>query len=214
MLITSVTVGPVQTNCYIVACEDTRKAIVVDPGDEPQRILESIHKNKLDVIAIINTHGHFDHAGANAALHEAINAPIWIHEKDAFLLPILSEMGVLFGLDIPNSPPADAYLMGGQEITVGNLTLEVLDVPGHTQGGIALYAPDVLFSGDSLFAGSIGRTDLPGGNIKTLIGNIQNQLMELPDETVVYPGHGPATTIGEERKQTLFYKWVKDSDTS
>lgn len=204
MFLTALTVGPVQTNCYIVACEETKKAVVIDPGDEVSHILEVLGKNDLTLTAIINTHGHFDHAGGNKALQEATGVPIWIHEKDAFLLPILSDTGRLFGLDIVNSPPADMYLTKGQQIDIGTLSFTVLEVPGHTPGGIALYTPGIVFVGDSLFAGSIGRTDLPGGSTETLLHSIRDQLLTLPEETIVYPGHGPATTIGSEQKTNPF----------
>ena len=199
MFLTALTVGPVQTNCYIIACDETKKAIVVDPGDEVDRILEVIEKNHLNLIAIVNTHGHFDHTGGNAELKKQTGAPIGIHESDAFMLPILSETADLFGLSVPNSPPADTYFVSGQTLEMGNISFTVLSVPGHTPGGIALYTPGKVFVGDSLFSGSIGRTDLPGGNLNVLLEGIRAQLFTLPDETVVYPGHGPETTIGEEK---------------
>lgn len=206
MFVTDLSVGPIGTNCYILACEETKKAIVIDPGDEAERILALLQQKETTPIAIVNTHGHFDHTAANAAMKEATSAPLWIHEKDAFMLPILSETAALFGLNVPNSPDADAFLTPGQIITVGNIQLEVRHVPGHTPGGIALYTKGFVFVGDSLFAGSIGRTDLPGGNFDVLLESIRKELFTLPADTIVYPGHGPSTTIGEEIATNPFLK--------
>jgi len=198
MFLTSLSVGPIETNCYILACDQTKKAIIIDPGDEAERILNLLQQNNLTPVTIVNTHGHFDHTSANADLKKATEASLLIHEKDAFMLPILSETAAIFGLSVPNSPNADAFLIPGQTIDIGTLQLEIRHVPGHTPGSIALYAKGFVFVGDSLFAGSIGRTDLPGGNLKELVESIRKELFTLPADTVVYSGHGPSTTIGEE----------------
>ncbi|MCG8472718.1 MAG: MBL fold metallo-hydrolase, partial [Desulfobacterales bacterium] len=165
-------------------------------------------EEKLTVKAILNTHGHFDHVGANKRLKEATGAPIMIHEDDARMLSELSITAMAFGLKAENSPAADRLLKDGDTISFGEITLEVRHTPGHTPGGVTFYceAEKVAFAGDTLFYGSIGRTDLPGGNYGTLISSIKTQLFSLPDETVVYTGHGPKTTIGTEKQYNPFLK--------
>jgi len=208
LLITDLVVGPIGANCIILGCEATREAVVIDPGDDASRILKALADEKLTVKAIINTHGHFDHVGANKLLKEATGADIMIHKADAPMLQELSVTAMAFGVKAENSPPPDHLLADGDTITFGNKTLAVLHTPGHTPGGITLYCKDenMAFAGDTLFYGSIGRTDLPGGNYATLIASIKNQLFSLPDETVVYTGHGPKTTIGTEKQYNPFLK--------
>ncbi|MCG6892850.1 MAG: MBL fold metallo-hydrolase [Desulfobacteraceae bacterium] len=204
MIIESLTVGPIQANCFVVGCEDTRKAAVIDPGDEADRILMSLAEHSLKVEAIINTHGHFDHVGANRRMKEATGAPIIIHAADAGMLQSLAASAASWGMTAENSPDADRTVEDGDEISVGNITFRVLHTPGHTPGGISLYADGVVFVGDALFAGSIGRTDFPGGDYGTLINAIQNKLFTLPDDTVVYAGHMGTTTIGREKRTNPF----------
>jgi glyoxylase-like metal-dependent hydrolase (beta-lactamase superfamily II) len=208
LLIKDLVVGPIGANCIILGCEATRKAAVIDPGDDADRILKALADEKLTVTAIINTHGHFDHVGANKRLKEATGADIMIHEADASMLQELSITAMAFGLRAENSPPADRLLADGDTITFGEKSLTVLHTPGHTPGGVTLYCKEenVAFAGDTLFYGSIGRTDLPGGNYGTLISSIKAQLFELPDDTVVYTGHGPKTTIGTEKQYNPFLK--------
>ncbi|BCS98028.1 MBL fold metallo-hydrolase [Desulfoluna limicola] len=208
MLIKDLVVGPIGANCIILGCETTRQAAVIDPGDDADRILKALADEKLTVTAIINTHGHFDHVGANKRLKEATGAEIMIHEADASMLQELSVTAMAFGLRAENSPPADRLLADGDTITFGEKTLTVLHTPGHTPGGVTFYCKDekTAFAGDTLFYGSIGRTDLPGGNYGTLISSIKNQLFALPDDTVVYTGHGPKTTIGTEKQYNPFLK--------
>lgn len=193
-------VGPLQTNCYLAICEDTQEAIVIDPGADPQRILWAIRDGGLTVRLIVDTHAHFDHVGANGAIHDATGAPIAIHRLDAAALtqPV-AFLGVPLGG--PPSPPADLLLADDEQIGVGNLSLRVLPTPGHTPGGISLYyePQPAVFAGDALFRLGIGRTDLPGGDYETLLQSIRSRLFTLPEATVVYSGHGPATTIGAER---------------
>lgn len=204
MIINVLVVGPIGANCIILGCEKTRKAVVVDPGDEGDRILSVLTREKLTLEHIINTHGHFDHVGANKRLKEATGADILIHADDAPMLGQLKDMAMAFGMRMENSPPADRLLKDGDLITFGEQTLKVLHTPGHSPGGIALLADDFVIAGDTLFQGSIGRTDLPGGNFNTLISSIKTKLLSLPDTMKVYTGHGPATLIGGEKRFNPF----------
>lgn len=193
-------VGVLATNCYLVRDPMSGETLVIDPGDEPERILAALRESGARVVAIVNTHGHWDHIGANTAVKEATGAPLLIHAADADWLSgrlaIRSVPGVLPPV---TSPPADRFLQEGEELALGRHRLRVIHTPGHTAGGLCLYLPGLLFSGDTLFAESVGRTDLPGGSAAALRSSIREKLFALPDETVVYPGHGPATTIGDER---------------
>lgn len=204
MKIIQMEVGGLGTNCYIVYCEETRKAFVIDPGDDAQKIIAALNDKKLEVVAIINTHGHFDHVMANSKIKQLTQAPIWIHSKDAAMLSsgslnLSSYMGN--GLKCGE---ADRELKDGDVLTAGQFSLKVLHTPGHTAGGISLLAGQDVFVGDTLFAESIGRTDFPGGSYSQLIESIQTKLMSLDDSVKVYPGHGPATTIGWERRRNPF----------
>jgi len=200
MLITTLTVGPQWTNCYILSDDNTHEAIIIDPGFDTNRdqkkILDQISSQRLRVKLIINTHGHPDHTSGNKATKNATNAPIAIHEHDA---PTL------------NDPPPDKILHDGDLIQTGRVTLRVLHTPGHSRGSISLLGNNVVFCGDTLFAGSIGRFDLPGGSGRELMHSLRNRLLILPDHVKVYPGHGPATTIGEERRNNPFlqdFSWA------
>jgi len=204
MIIDTLAVGPIMANCYILGCEETGSAAVIDPGDEPARILETVARHGLKVVAILNTHGHFDHVGANAALKAATGADIMIHALDAPMLADLAAAGRMFGLRVENSPPPDRTLGDGDRIQVGNLALTVIHTPGHTPGGVAFLADGAVFVGDTLFAGSIGRTDLPGGDFDTLIQSIHDRLFTLDDALEVYPGHMGTTTIGREKRHNPF----------
>ncbi len=201
MLIKNLTVGPIMANCFIVGCAQTKEAAVIDPGDEAERILMALAQDKLTVKAIINTHGHFDHVGANKKVKAATGAPIIIHSQDAPMLSQLSAMAAAWGMTTEDSPAPDRMVEDGDTITFGTITFKVIHTPGHTPGGISLHceAEQCVFVGDTLFAGSIGRTDFPGGSYETLISSIQNKLFALDDAVTVYAGHNHQTTIGEEK---------------
>jgi hydroxyacylglutathione hydrolase len=204
MQIMRMVVGPLQVNCFIVADEGTKEAIVIDPGDDAGEIISLINDKGLSVKYIVDTHAHFDHVGANKALKEATGAEILLHEGDVPLLATVSQNAKMFGMTAPASPPADRYVKHGDTITAGNISLKVLHTPGHSPGGICLLGDGFVFTGDALFENSIGRSDLPGGDLMTLINAIKEHLMTLPDETQVFCGHGPATTIGAERQENPF----------
>jgi glyoxylase-like metal-dependent hydrolase (beta-lactamase superfamily II) len=204
MHISRLVVGPLQVNCYVVSDENTKEAVVIDPGDDAQDILQLVGSKGLKVRYIVNTHAHFDHVGANKQVKDATGAELLIHEADSALLSGTAGQARMFGMTAPSSPKADRYVKHGDVVTVGAVKLTVLHTPGHSAGGICLRGDGVVFSGDALFAGSIGRTDLMGGDLMTLIASIKTNLMTLPDETVVLSGHGPQSTIGEERRENPF----------
>ena len=206
MIIKTLAVGPIMANCFIVGCENTKSAVVIDPGDEADKILMALAESQLTVKYIINTHGHFDHVGANKKLKEVTGAEILIHAADADMLEQISVASQAFGMSVENSPPADRMIGEGDQITFGDITLNVIHTPGHSLGGISLSTDGVVFVGDSLFSGSIGRTDFPGGDYNTLISSIKTKLFPLGDDVRVYTGHGPATTIGQEKRMNPFLK--------
>jgi glyoxylase-like metal-dependent hydrolase (beta-lactamase superfamily II) len=205
MILRTLVVGPAQTNCYLVADERTRQAVVIDPSWSADLILAEARSANLTIEMILITHGHFDHIGAAAEVHEATGAPLVAHAREVELLQA-DGGAALFGFKIRSAPAPDWLVQHGEVITLGALSFEVRYVPGHTVGHVAFieHAERAAFVGDVLFAGSIGRTDLPGGSYGTLIASITDQLLTLPDEFVVYSGHGPPTTIGAERMTNPF----------
>lgn len=207
MIIEILPVGLLQTNCYVVACDETREAVIIDPGGHPERILGAVQKHRLTVRYVLNTHGHFDHTEANGAIVEATAALLAAHPLERPLLAMAGGAS-FFGLPGNAGPAPSRDLIPGEELVVGNLRFQVLHTPGHSPGHVCFYERDqgVIFDGDVLFCQGIGRADLPGGNPQQLIRSIREVLYPLPDETVVYPGHGPATTIGKERRHNPFVR--------
>jgi hydroxyacylglutathione hydrolase len=206
MILKSLVVGPVATNCYIVGSESSKQGIIIDPGAEARLILKTVDDLGLTIPLIVVTHLHFDHVGALAAAKEKTGAKFALHEAEAGAgLGILSRMlSSMMGGSFSQPPTPDRLLKDGDTIDVDGLHFTVLDTPGHSPGGMSLYGHGIVFSGDSLFNYGIGRTDFPGCSHEKLMDSIQNKLMTLPDETIVYPGHGPSTTIGEERRGNPF----------
>ena len=204
MIIKELMVGPLMANCFIFGCKETKEAVVIDPGGDAHRILSALADSKLKVKYIINTHGHFDHVSANGKMKEATGAEILIHPLDAPLLGMLSSNAAFFGISVENSPPCDRTIEEGETVSFGNITLDVIHTPGHTPGGISLYTDGIVFVGDTLFAGSIGRTDFPGGDFDTLISSIQTKLFKMDDDVRVFSGHGPETSIGREKRYNPF----------
>ena len=206
MQVEHLTVGPVQTNCYLAINKETKEAIIIDPGDDADRIGMRLMQLEAKPVAILLTHGHFDHAGAAKALAAQYDILVYAHEKEAETLADsrMNLSGPLAGG--ATTYHADVFLKDEQELTLAGLHMRVLFTPGHTPGGCCYYFPreDVLFSGDSLFCGSVGRTDFPGGSMRTLVDSVRNKLMSLPENTVVYPGHDIETTIEQERMYNPF----------
>ncbi|MGA3239382.1 MAG: MBL fold metallo-hydrolase [Bryobacteraceae bacterium] len=199
-------VGPLQCNCSIFGDEQTRQAMVIDPGDDIARILEILARHGLKVTAIVITHAHIDHIGGAQKLKQATGAPVYMNLNDAELQKMLPVQATWLGVAPPEQVAIDAAAKDGDRILVGATEFHVLHTPGHTQGSISLYAPaeQKLIAGDTLFRDSIGRTDLPGGDGRQILRSIHDKLMPLPDDTIVFPGHGDATTIGRERRLNPF----------
>lgn len=208
-------VGWLQCNCSVVGDPETREAIVIDPGDEVDRILAAIAKHGLKVKAILNTHAHIDHVGGLRKMQAATGAPVLMHPEDLELYRHLDVQASWIGMRPPEMVNVDGFLKDGDSVRWGRYEGRVIHTAGHTPGSVCIYVPTVpatvkdaqpgrLFAGDTLFAGSIGRTDLWGGSFEEIMRSLQTKVMALPDETLVYPGHGPATTIGKERKTNPF----------
>ena len=199
-------VGPLQCNCSVFGDEQTHQAMVVDPGDEISRVLEILARHSLKVTAIVITHAHIDHIGGAQKLKQATGAPVYMNLNDAELQKMLPVQATWLGMAQPDQVAIDAPAKDGDRILVGATEFHVLHTPGHTQGSISLYAPteQTLIAGDTLFRDSIGRTDLPGGDGRQILRSIHDKLMPLPDNTIVFPGHGDATTIGREKQRNPF----------
>jgi hydroxyacylglutathione hydrolase len=199
-------VGPLQCNCSVIGDETSREAMVVDPGDDIDDILALIAKHKLQVKQIVITHAHIDHVGGAMKLRAATGAPILLNQNDYALLKMLDLQAAWIGMRSPGKVDIDQSLKQSDTVNAGSLTAQVLHTPGHTEGSICLYFPaeSKLIAGDTLFAGSIGRTDLPGGSYEKILRSIHDRVLALPDETIVVPGHGPLTTIGDERESNPF----------
>ena len=196
-------VGSLQTNCYIL--QSGTAAIIVDPGDEPERIVRFVHDIKVKPSQIVATHTHFDHVLGVDAVRAKLKIPFLVHRDDLSMLESMQgRVRQIMGFEVPPPPKVDSYLKDGDVLRVGDETIRVLHTPGHSPGSISLSGTSYVFTGDALFNQSIGRTDLPGGDLQILIHSIKERLFKLDDETVVYPGHGPETTIGDERLANPF----------
>lgn len=207
MMVKMFIVGAFSTNCYVVGCEQTKEAILIDPGFdnsfEAERIFKFIDENNLKLKFIVNTHGHLDHICGNGRAKKRYNVPILVHEHDAYMLGRVGKhMAIFLGFK-GSSPPADAILRDGNIVEFGKIALKVMHTPGHSRGSISLIGAKEVFTGDTLFCGSIGRTDFPDSSESDMQLSLK-KLMYLPDSFIVYPGHGPQTTIGEEKKSNPF----------
>ena len=205
LILECLVVPPFGSNCWILGCSETEEAVVIDPGDAAG-ILQTLKTHQFTVKYLIHTHGHIDHVSATVAIQRQTGAPVLLHEADQILLDNLTLQGTMFGLTAPPAPTVDKYICEGDEINWGQHTLSVIDTPGHSPGGVCLNleGEQILFAGDTLFQGSIGRTDLWGGDSEQLLDSIQEKLWRLDDDTIVCPGHGPRTTIGREKRENPF----------
>ena len=203
MIIKRLVVGPLEENTYIIGDEATKQAIVIDPGDEPDRIMNEVKANGLEVIAIICTHAHFDHIGAAGDVKKATGANIILHKEDLETYDLAKDQAAFWGYSVDDLPQPDSYVDEGDEVKVGNLSFKVMHTPGHSRGGICLYGEGIVVTGDTIFQGSVGRTDFPGGSIEKLKESFK-RLLDLPGNTQVLSGHGPETTIGNEKTGNFF----------
>jgi hydroxyacylglutathione hydrolase len=199
-------VGPLQCNCSVIGDEKTHEAMVIDPGDQIEGILDILRQEKLTLKQIVITHAHIDHVGGAMKLKAATGAPILMNQNDHALLKMLDMQAAWIGMRPPGDVQVDEAIGQGRVLKIGEITSNVIHTPGHTEGSICVYFPaeKKLIAGDTLFAGSIGRTDLPGGSMDKIMRSLHTQVLALPDETEVVPGHGPSTTIGEERETNPF----------
>jgi glyoxylase-like metal-dependent hydrolase (beta-lactamase superfamily II) len=215
MILETRAVPPFMKNGYVLGCEATREGVIVDPGDEVQELLTAIERQALRITAILLTHAHLDHVTGVAVAKDVLRAPVWLHAADRFLYESVVQQGLMFGLRVDPQPPIDRFYAEGETIRFGEYELSVHHTPGHCPGGVALAVNGdprtqgptdrrILIVGDTLFAGSIGRTDLPGGDTATLLRSIREVLFAFPDGTPVYSGHGEPTTIGREKRTNPF----------
>ncbi|HET6203432.1 MAG TPA: MBL fold metallo-hydrolase [Planctomycetota bacterium] len=202
--IATIPVGPFVMNCTLLKDEETGKGLVLDPGDEVERVAKGVEREGIEVVALVGTHGHLDHVGRAAELKEALGAPFYFHRDDRWLLENLESQGRMFGLGPLRAASVDRWLEHGDRVEFGSVSLEVIHAPGHSPGSICLLGEGHLFAGDVLFRGSVGRTDLWGGDWDALERSIRERLFPAGDSIVVHPGHGPETTIGEERRANPF----------
>ena len=210
MILETRAVPPFFKNGYLVGCEETRQAVLIDPGDEVHEMLAAIEHHQLKTRYILLTHAHLDHVSGVAIARSALDVPVWLHKDDLFLYDGVVQQGMMFGIAVDKQPKPDRFYENDQTLEFGNYDVAVHHTPGHCPGGVCLAvkhrrrAETALFVGDTLFAGSIGRTDLPGGDMETLMASIRGVLLGFPDETTVYSGHGPVTTIGREKHSNPF----------
>ena len=210
-------VPPFMKNGFVLGCEVTREAVVIDPGDDVELLLEAVEKHGLEPVAIVLTHAHLDHVTGVARAKQALGVPVWLHKDDQFLYEAVVQQGLMFGFKVEPQPPVDRFYEAGQILRFGEYEIAVRHTPGHCPGGVCLAVNGdprtqgpterrILIVGDTLFAGSIGRTDLPGGDLETLLKSIREVLFSFPDGTPVYSGHGEPTTIGQERRSNPFLR--------
>lgn len=206
MILETLEVGPLAVNCYILGSREGGEAVIIDPGADPDNIMRVLEAHGLlgNVRYILATHGHFDHVGAANRIKELTSAPFLIHKGDMGLLDSLEEQARYFGCPTVEKAPVDRFVTDGDTISLDNIKLRVAHTPGHSKGGVCYLMEDKAFVGDVLFAGSIGRTDFPGCSFDELITSIRKKLLPLGDDVEVYPGHGPSTTIGEEKRSNPF----------
>jgi len=210
MVLEHAAVEPFFKNGFVLGCEDTREGVVVDPGDDVEALLAAAARHGLSIVNVLLTHAHLDHVSGVARAKAALGVPVWLHRDDNFLYERVQQQGQMFGITVDAQPPVDSFYEGEGPLRFGRYQVRVLHTPGHCPGGVCLAVSkegesrSTLFVGDTLFAGSIGRTDLPGGDMETLLRSIREVLFAFPDDTVVWPGHGPATTIGHERRTNPF----------
>ena len=206
MILQTHPVGMIQANCYILGDEQTREAVIIDPGGDVPVIVSNLEAAGLKAVAILATHGHFDHVEGLAQLKQAVGAPVYMHRDDLPLVRDMSNQGAMFGMQVQQAPDPDHYVVEGDTVAFGSLHLEILHTPGHSLGSVCYRIDEQVFVGDLLFAGSIGRTDLAGGDYATLLRSVREKIFTLSDATTVYPGHGPATTVGAEKRSNPFFQ--------
>lgn len=217
MILETRAVPPFMKNGFVLGCEVTREGVVIDPGDDVELLLQAVDKHGLRPVAIVLTHAHLDHVTGVARAKQALGVPVWLHEEDNFLYEAVVQQGRMFGFEVEPQPPVDHFFEPGQKLRFGEYEIAVHHTPGHCPGGVCLAVNGdprtqgpterrILIVGDTLFAGSIGRTDLPGGDMETLLRSIREVLFSFPDGTPVYSGHGEPTTIGQERRSNPFLR--------
>lgn len=210
MILERAAVPPFLKNGFVIGCEETHEGVLIDPGDEVDQLIDAAVRHRLRIADILLTHAHLDHISGVGRARQALDARVWLHKDDNFLYERAVQQGVAFGFKVDKQPPVDCFYEGEGPLRFGRYQVRVLHTPGHCPGGVCLAVSRdgergaTLFVGDTLFAGSIGRTDLPGGNLDTLLRSIREVLFSFPDDTVVWSGHGPETTIGHERRTNPF----------
>ncbi|MBD3298832.1 MAG: MBL fold metallo-hydrolase [candidate division Zixibacteria bacterium] len=212
MIIEKITVSPIQENCYIVGDEESHAGVIIDPGAEASRILEKVEHLGLTIEKIVNTHGHVDHISAAEEVKAALEVKLHMHPGDEMYLPNIEETAQMFGISGARNPTLDVFLTDGDRIDVGGFTIEVIHAPGHTPGSCVLKVGDDVFCGDLVFSGSIGRTDLPGGDYNTIIDSLERVILPMGDDVRLHPGHGPSTTVAVERRFNPFLQGLRPQE--